>query len=57
MYGINMEKNNLHDVVIRSGKIIDGSGKKPFTGDIAIDDGKISLVGTVKGSGKREICV
>ena len=50
-----MEKNNLHDVVIRSGKIIDGSGKKPFTGDIAIDDGKISLVGTVKGSGKREI--
>ena len=33
-----MENNNLHDVVIRNGKIIDGSGKKQFTGDIAIDD-------------------
>ena len=35
-----MENNNLHDVVIRNGKIIDGSGKKPFTGDIAVDNGK-----------------
>jgi N-acyl-D-aspartate/D-glutamate deacylase len=50
-----MENNNLHDVVIRNGKIVDGSGKKPFIGDIAIDDGKISLVGAIKSSGKKEI--
>ena len=35
-----MKKNNLHDVVIRSGKIIDGSGKKPFTGDIVAEGRK-----------------
>jgi N-acyl-D-aspartate/D-glutamate deacylase len=50
-----MEKNNLHDLVIRNGKIVDGSGKKQFVGDVAIDNGKISLVGSVKSSGKKEI--
>ena len=45
----------MHDFVIRNGKIIDGSGKKPFIGDIAIDDEKISLVGFVANSGKKEI--
>ena len=52
---MNLENNNLHDVVIRNGKIVDGSGTKPFMGDVAIDDGKISLVGTIVGSGKKEI--
>ena len=32
----------LHDLVIRNGKIVDGSGKKPFHGDVAVDNGKIS---------------
>ena len=50
-----MNTNDLHDVVIRNGKIFDGSGKKPFLGDVAIDDGKISLVGVIEGSGKKEI--
>jgi len=50
-----MNTNDLHDVVIRNGKIFDGSGKKPFIGDVAIDDGKISLVGVIEGSGKKEI--
>ncbi len=45
----------MHDFVIRNGKIIDGSGKKQFIGDIAIDDEKISLVGFVANSGKKEI--
>ena len=50
-----MNTNDLHDVVIRNGKIFDGSGKKSFIGDVAIDDGKISLVGVIEGSGKKEI--
>ena len=50
-----MNTNDLHDVVIRNGKIFDGSGGKPFIGDVAIDDGKISLVGAIEGSGKKEI--
>jgi N-acyl-D-amino-acid deacylase len=49
-----MEANNLHDLVIRNGKIFDGSGKKPFFGDIAIDDGKITSVGKIQSSGKDE---
>ena len=52
---MHIETNNLHDVVIRNGKIIDGSGAKPFIGDIAIDEGTISLIGEIKGSGKKEI--
>ena len=50
-----MNTNDLHDVVIRNGKIFDGSGEKPFIGDVAIDDGKISLVGVIESSGKKEI--
>mgnify|MGYP003333515364 FL=1 len=50
-----MEINNKHDLVIRNGKIIDGSGSKPFFGDIAIDDGIITSVGKIKSSGKKEL--
>ncbi|MBV1916571.1 MAG: amidohydrolase family protein [Sphingomonadaceae bacterium] len=44
-----------HDIVIRGGTIVDGSGKPPFIGDVAIDGEWISQVGSVTGSGKREI--
>ena len=46
---------HIHDLVIRNGNIVDGSGKKPFLGDIAIDDGKITKVGEVINSAKKEI--
>ena len=46
---------HIHDLVIRNGNIVDGSGKKPFLGDIAIDEGKITKVGEVINSGKKEI--
>ena len=50
-----MEANNLHDLVIRNGKILDGSGKKPFSGDIAIDDGKITSVGKIESLAKKSL--
>ena len=50
-----MEINNKHDLVIRNGKIIDGSGSKPFFGDIAIDDGIITSVGKINSSGNKEL--
>ena len=34
-----------HDVVIRGGMIYDGSGAKPYVGDVAIDGKKITYVG------------
>jgi N-acyl-D-aspartate/D-glutamate deacylase len=45
----------MHDIVIRGGKIIDGSGKAAFAGDIAIDGDRIAAVGGKQGPGRREI--
>ena len=50
-----MREMHIHDLVIRNGNIVDGSGKKPFLGDIAIDEGKITRVGEVINYGKKEI--
>ncbi len=44
-----------HDLVIRGGTIVDGNGGAPFVGDVAIDGRTISIVGTVRGSGREEI--
>jgi N-acyl-D-aspartate/D-glutamate deacylase len=45
----------MHDTVIRGGTIVDGTGKQPFTGDIAIDDGRITQAGGKAGLARREI--
>jgi N-acyl-D-aspartate/D-glutamate deacylase len=45
----------MHDIVIRGGTILDGTGGKAFTGDIAIDGGKLTTVGGKAGTAKREI--
>ena len=45
----------MHDIVIRGGTILDGTGTEAFTGDIAIDGGKIAAVGGKAGPGRREI--
>ena len=50
-----MKNNNLHDLVIRNGRIINGSGDQAFIGDIAIDNEKITQVGKVDKAGIREI--
>ncbi|NKB98943.1 MAG: amidohydrolase family protein [Pseudomonadales bacterium] len=44
-----------HDLVIRGGSIIDGTGRDSFSGDIAIDGERISAVGLVERRGHREI--
>ncbi|MBV9664656.1 MAG: amidohydrolase family protein [Actinobacteria bacterium] len=45
----------MHDLVIRGGTIVDGTGGPTRTGDIAVDDGVITQVGDVAGTGAREI--
>jgi len=45
----------MHDIVIRGGTIIDGTGKAAFTGDLAIDGERIVGVGGRQGPGRREI--
>jgi N-acyl-D-aspartate/D-glutamate deacylase len=44
-----------HDMVIRAGSVIDGTGREAFTADVAIKDGLIVEVGKVSGAGQREI--
>jgi N-acyl-D-amino-acid deacylase len=44
----------MHDVVIRGGTIVDGTGAPSFSGDVGITSGRIAEVGKV-GAGKREI--
>ncbi len=45
----------MHDMVIRNGTIVDGTGAAPFTGDVAIDGGRITAVGTITAEGREEI--
>ncbi len=45
----------MHDLVIRGGTIVDGTGRPSFTGDLAIDGDRIVQAGGKAGPGKREI--
>jgi len=45
----------VHDLVIRNGRIVDGTGAPAFDGDVAIDDGVITAVGRVEVPGREEI--
>ena len=44
-----------HDIVVRGGDIVDGTGAGPVRGDLAIDNGLITAVGNVEGRGRQEI--
>ena len=45
----------MNDLIIRGGKIVDGTGKESFNGDIAMKDGVITEVGQVSGEAREEI--
>jgi len=44
-----------HDLVIRGGFIVDGTGAPGQIGDLAVSGGRIAEVGTVTGTGTREV--
>lgn len=44
-----------NDIVIKNGKIVNGTGKEPFFGDIAIKNNAISEIGEVNSKAKRQI--
>ena len=44
-----------HELVIRNGTIVDGTGDVPRRGDVAVDKGRISQVGQVVDRGLEEI--
>src|SRR6266704_2425351 len=45
----------MHDIVIRHGDVVDGTGAAPARADVAIDGDRITEVGAVSGRGEREI--
>ena len=45
----------MHDLVIRGGTIVDGTGAPQFTGDIAVDGGVITTIGHISTQGREEI--
>lgn len=45
----------MHDLVIRNGTVVDGSGDDARMADVAIDGERISTIGTELAPGRREI--
>lgn len=45
----------MHDLIIRRGTIVDGTGEPSFEGDVAIDGNRIVEVGKATGQARREI--
>ena len=45
----------MHDIVIRGGTIVDGTGAPASTGDVAIDGDRLVQVGGKAGPGRREV--
>jgi N-acyl-D-aspartate/D-glutamate deacylase len=45
----------MHDLVIRGGTIVDGTGTEPYDGDVACSGGRIAALGRVAERGREEI--
>ena len=45
----------MHDLVIRGGNVVDGTGAACFVGDVAVTNGVVTAIGVVEGTGRREI--
>src|SRR3546814_16937872 len=44
-----------YDLVIRGGRVVDGTRMPSYVGDVAIKNGKIAATGKIAGTGKEEI--
>jgi len=45
----------MYDLLIKNGRIVDGSGMPSYLGDVAIKDGKIVEIGHLDGEAKQVI--
>jgi N-acyl-D-amino-acid deacylase len=45
----------MHDLVIKAGTVVDGTGSAPRTADVAVDAGRISEVGQVDGAARETV--
>ena len=44
-----------YDLVIRHGRVVDGSGNPAFFADVAVKNGRIAAIGRIAGKAKTEI--
>lgn len=44
-----------HELIIRGGTVVDGTGAPARTADVAVDGATVTEVGRVEGSGRREV--
>ncbi len=45
----------MHDLIVKGGTVIDGSGGEPVTADVAVDDGRITEVGKLSARARRVV--
>jgi len=45
----------MHDLVVRGGTVVDGTGAAGMRADVAVDDASVTLVGRVEAEGRTEI--
>ena len=45
----------MHDLVIRGGTVVDGTGSDARAADVAVDDGRVTEVGVVDGGARRTV--
>ena len=51
--GLVWEEKKVYDILIKSGRVLDGSGAEGFLADVAIQDGKIAAVGKALGNARQ----
>ena len=44
-----------YDLLIKNGRIVDGSGMPAFRGDVGVKDGKIAEIGKLSGPAARTV--
>ena len=45
----------MHDLIIKGGNLVDGTGTTPLTADVAIKDGRVVEVGKISGKANKTI--
>ena len=53
--GVRSKVEGMHDLVIRNGTVVDGSGADRQLADVAVTNGVITSVGEVEGAAARTI--
>ena len=48
-------QTDSYDLIIRHGRVVDGSGNPAFFADVAVKDGRIAAIGLVTGAATKEI--